>query len=65
MATNKKQVRIHISYDTALKIQVWANARGLSLSQGCSAICDSFTDDDKTVVDKLDQIIELLSNQNK
>lgn len=65
MATNKKQVRIHISYDVALKIQVWANAKGLSLSQGCSAICESFTDEDNEVIDKLDQIIKLLSSQNK
>ncbi|WP_180061840.1 MULTISPECIES: hypothetical protein [unclassified Acinetobacter] len=63
MATNKKQVRIHISYDTALKIQVWANTQGLTLPQACSAICESFTDKENVVIDKLDQIIDLLTDQ--
>lgn len=62
---DKKQVRINIDFDTALKIQVWANSKGMTLPQACSAICEAFSDDNDSIEKKLDCIIELLSKQNK
>lgn len=60
-----KEVRMRIPYDSALKIQVWANSKGLSLPQACSLICEGFVNDDEVINKKLDQIIELLSKMKK
>ena len=59
--SNGKEVRMRISYDSALKIQVWANSKGMTLPQACSAICEAFVESNDSIEKKLDLIIELLS----
>ena len=63
--SDKKQLRMNISYDSALKIQVWGNSRGLTLPQACSAICEAFADENESVDQKLNLIIKLLSDKDK
>lgn len=60
-----KEVRMRIPYDSALKIQVWANSKGLSLPQACSLICEGFVSNEEDINKKLDTIIELLSELKK